>query len=624
MNRRSMLAWLFREVWRIRRGIVLIYLTIVFTDILAVAGFALGLRFLVQEATSRDLSGALLGAALVAVCWTVSTIGTSARANLGYLLAEALSVETDDHILRTVAGRDDLEHLERPEYVDRISLVTGRGDVIARSSWLLVEVAATVVRPTVVLVILAAIAPVLLLLAALLIPALALPRHGQKRIHRATLETAEDARRAEHLHSLLTEPGPGMEIRIAGAERALRDRASHAWHQVTQCQERASWAAAGLSIAGWTLFAVAYGAALLLVVRSALAGETAPGDVLVLVSLTAALRTQAEGMVSAVRQVAGGMQLMDHYVQLVTVTGSQARASSAPAAVGDDAAPPAVPERLRDGITLRGVSFRYHGTSAAVLRDIDLDLPAGATVAIVGEHGCGKTTLVKLLCKLYGPTAGAITVDGVELGRLSTPDWRKRLTAGFQDHARFAFLAHETVGVGQLTALDDRMRIEQAVRDGGATDVIAGLPSGLDTQLGTEFDGVDLSGGQWQRLALSRAGMRAAPLLCVLDEPTASLDARAEYAAYRHQMRLARRWGAAHGTVTLIISHRFWTVRMADRIVVLAGGAIAEQGTHEELMALGGSYAGLYHLQAASYGHIGGSLATPPPAPTSHRSREAP
>jgi ATP-binding cassette subfamily B protein len=383
-----------------------------------------------------------------------------------------------------------------------------------------------------------------------------------------------------------------MEIRIAAARKTLEDRAAQAWESVTRRQERAYWKAAWLGISGWTVFAGGYAAALLLVMHSA-----SPADVLVLVTLTAALRTQAEGTVWASLQVADGMHLIECFDQVTSALWQP------PAPPG--AAPVEDLFRLREGIRLRQVSFTYPGTASAVLHDLDLDLPSGTTIAVVGEHGSGKTTLMKLLCGLYRPTTGSITADGTPLTRLPT-------TAGFQDFARFAFVARESVGVGDLSALNVDSRLEQAMADGGATDFIARLSAGLDTRLGTEFDGVDLSGGQWQRVALSRAAMPGAPLLCVLDEPTAALDARGEYETYTHQMRLARRWAAVHGTITVIVSHRFWTVRAADWIVVLSHGRVTEQGTHDDLMASGGTYADLYTLQSEAYGHITRGAQCPP------------
>jgi ATP-binding cassette subfamily B protein len=265
------------------------------------------------------------------------------------------------------------------------------------------------------------------------------------------------------------------------------------------------------------------------------------------------------------------------------------------------------PARLNEGIRLEHVSFAYPGTERRVLEDVNLELKPGSVVAIVGENGAGKSTLVKLLCRMYLPDEGRILVDGVDLARIPADEWRARLAGAFQDFYRFEFRARHTVGVGDVPRLDDQPAVVAAVGRAGADDVVGRLASGLETQLGPTWPGgVDVSFGQWQKLALARGFMREEPLLLVLDEPTAALDAETEhalferYAAAAHNSRpdLA---GGQTGRITILVSHRFSTVRMADRIVVLDGARVIEVGTHEELLAKGGQYADLYGIQAAAY-----------------------
>jgi len=252
------------------------------------------------------------------------------------------------------------------------------------------------------------------------------------------------------------------------------------------------------------------------------------------------------------------------------------------------------------------VSFRYPGTERRVLDDVSLDLRAGAVVAIVGENGAGKSTLVKLLCRMYEPDQGRITIDSIDLARIRADDWRSRLAGAFQDFFRFEFHARHTVGVGDLSRLDDRPAVVAAVTRGGAEDVVERLASGLETQLGPTWpQGVEVSFGQWQKLALARGFMRDEPLIIVLDEPTAALDAETEHALFERYAAVAR-GGQEHrrpsnGRITILVSHRFSTVRMADLIVVLDGSRVAEVGSHEELMAKRGQYAELYGIQAAAY-----------------------
>jgi ATP-binding cassette subfamily B protein len=238
-----------------------------------------------------------------------------------------------------------------------------------------------------------------------------------------------------------------------------------------------------------------------------------------------------------------------------------------------------------------------------VLDNVSLTLPAGKVVAIVGENGAGKSTLVKLIAKMYEPSTGAIRVDDVPLARIPASAWRDRLAGAFQDFFRFEFAAQQTVGLGDLPRIEQREAVTAAVARAGADDVVARLPSGLDTQLGATWPGgAELSFGQWQKLALARGFMRDRPLLLILDEPTAALDAETEHALFDRYAAAARDPHVARdGRITILVSHRFSTVRMADLIVVLDGARLADVGTHDELMSRGGQYAQLYRIQAAAY-----------------------
>jgi ATP-binding cassette subfamily B protein len=260
-----------------------------------------------------------------------------------------------------------------------------------------------------------------------------------------------------------------------------------------------------------------------------------------------------------------------------------------------------VPDRLARGIELRGVSFGYPGTTTTILDHVSLFLPAGTVVAVVGENGAGKTTLMKLLSRFYEPAEGDITVDGIDLRQFDVEEWRRHIAAGFQDFVRFEFIVRESVGVGDLPRMEDSAAVELALAHAGAAGLPPTLPGGMNTQLGKRWEGgVDLSGGQWQKLALGRAMLRPAPLLQIFDEPTAALDAQTEHALFE-RFAAAARAGEVAGTVTVLVSHRFSTVRMADLIVVLDRGRIVEQGSHQDLMRRGGLYAELYRLQSRAY-----------------------
>jgi ATP-binding cassette subfamily B protein len=246
-------------------------------------------------------------------------------------------------------------------------------------------------------------------------------------------------------------------------------------------------------------------------------------------------------------------------------------------------------------LRVEGLSFAYPGTDREVLRDVSLTIRAGEVVALVGENGSGKTTLAKLLAGMFQPTRGRVLWDGRDVRLLDAEEMRRHVGVVFQDFVRYQLTARENIGFGREEWLEDDARIEEAARLAGAHDAIAALPAGYDTGVGKEFQGgFDLSGGQWQRIALARAFFRDAALL-VLDEPSASLDARSEHQLFEHVA------GLAAGRSVLLISHRFSTVRDADRILVIHEGEIAEEGTHEELIAASGRYAELFDLQARSY-----------------------
>jgi ATP-binding cassette subfamily B protein len=363
---------------------------------------------------------------------------------------------------------------------------------------------------------------------------------------------------------------------------------------VDRGQARHELRASGLALLADLVYVLGYSGALLLVTMEALQGRASAGDVVLVAVLGLQVSGQVAGTADSLRVLADGVQAALHEL----VLRDHHRAEMA--AVARRTAP--APDRLETGIRLEGVSFRYPGMDRAALADVDVLLPAGSIVAVVGANGAGKTTLVKLLCGFYEPTAGRILLDGVPLDQLDPRRWRRRLSAAFQDFARLELIAGESVGVGDLDRVDDGPAVRAALGRAGGAGLLDELPEGLATQLGPSFaGGRELSGGQWQTVALGRSFMRERPLLLVLDEPTAALDPDAERRLFDRYADAARRTRSGRGGITLLVSHRFSTVRSADLVLVVDGGRLVEQGSHEELVRRRGLYHELYELQARAY-----------------------
>jgi ATP-binding cassette subfamily B protein len=501
---------------------------------------------------------------------------------------DRVTIALEAHIARLQASIATIAHHERPEYLDRLAMLRNQVFVLDHMYMSVFATCGWILRLGVTVALLVSIHPALALLALFAIPT-ALTSTWRPAVERTAQERAAQPNRlARHLFTTATTAPPGKEVRVTGIGGRLIAGRREAWEQGYRFVSQARWSSAGWHTLAWAIFGGAYVGAVVFVSS----GLGAPAASVLLV-LAAGSRLSA--YIGATVGEIGFLRGFWMY-------GSQRLAWLEDyAAALDAAADLHAPDVLRQGLRVDHVSFAYPGTSRLVLDDVSLTLPAGAVVAVVGENGAGKTTLVKLLAKMYEPTSGAIFADETPLARVSANEWRRRLAGAFQDFFRFEFQARHTVGLGDVARLDEVPAIERAVDRAGAGDVVARLPSGLETQLGPTWPaGVELSFGQWQKLALARGFMRDHPLLLVLDEPTAALDAETEHALFEQYAAAARAHGA-DGRITILVSHRFSTVRMADLIVVLDGSRLAEVGSHEELMARGGPYAELYGIQAAAY-----------------------
>ena len=573
--------------YRAQPALLVVSFALIVTSWVPASLGALWLKLLADGAVQRRAELVAWGAAglavSVAATWLLTTVGK--RIELRF--RERATVVLEAHVARLHAVVPGVEHLERPEYLDRLQLLRDQIFLINHLYPAFFGTTGSIARLVLTAGLLASVHPALVLLVAFAVPTVLVSGWRAGREREAAERAAPDWRLARHLFELGMTAGPSKEVRITRTGGRLAARRRAAWDGWFAIMSAARWASAGWYAAAWTLFGAAYVGAVVFVAAGI---HASAGSVLLVLAAGANL---ARFFGATVAEAGFLRWTLDAARRLVWLEGY----ADDRVELTDQAAP----ERLTRGLRLEGVSFRYPGTEAWVLRDVDLELPAGSVVAIVGENGAGKSTLVKLLCRFYEPTAGRVTADGLDLARVPAAAWRERLAGAFQDFCRFELRVGQTVGLGDLARLDDRPALEAAVARAGAGDVVARLPSGLDTQLGPTWnEGVDLSFGQWQRLALARGLMRDGPLLCVLDEPTAALDAEAEHALFE-RFAAASRAGGAEGRVTVLVSHRFSTVRMADVIVVLDGARVAEVGGHDELMATGGLYAELYGIQARAY-----------------------
>jgi ATP-binding cassette subfamily B protein len=494
-------------------------------------------------------------------------------------------------IERELAGLTGLDHLERTDLLDRVTVLRGSGWRLAASTWTAVAAVFDVVKLGLLLVLLGAtVTPWLLLLAAFAAVPIWFDQRGRRVVSHAEIDTAEPFRLQRHLFNLATGPAGGKEIRVAGAGEEIAIRQQRAWNEAMNGRYRARIRAMAWKLGGWTLFSAAFGAGLALVVYRAAHGIGTVGDLVLAITVAVTLRDSIQNILFYVNMAMSGHTVAEPYLWLHDHAAAEHRPSGRP-----------TPATLRGGITLDRVTFTYPGTREPALDDVSCHLPAGSVVAIVGEYGSGKTTLVKLLGKFYLPNEGRILVDDADLTELNTGDWRARSSAAFQDFGRFHIRLGNAIGIGDLPHLHDDARVDEAVRAADAEQLIQRLPDGLDTQLGRRFNGVELSEGQWQKTALARAAMRPAPLLFTLDEPTASLDPPSEHSIFERYMTRARELARRTGAITIIVSHRFSTVTGADRILVLDHGRLVEQGNHEQLLAAAGRYADLYRIQAHAY-----------------------
>jgi ATP-binding cassette subfamily B protein len=562
-------------------------------DPIATVIASLAVRDHVRAAVAHNAGAATTAALTIGVTAIAGIASGWGSFNLNMVLREKVGELMDRRIMALTLAVPTLEHHERADYLDEIEILRTQRDQLSSSVQAVVMNISMLCRVAGVVGVLATLHPLLVLLPLFGIPSLFAAGTAEHRRQRAMEQCAEPLRITRHLLETATTAGPATEIRLFGLGPTLRSRHADLWRESDRVQDHTARVSGALAALGWGVFGIGFVGALALIAHRAINGQADLGDVFLALTLAAQVNELVSGVAQMVTWLFSGLRTTGRYLWLVDY-------SAAATAPVENETPP--PDRLVHGLEFDNVSFRYPGTDVDVLRDVSFRIPAGATVAVVGDNGAGKSTLVKLLCRFYDPTEGAVRVDGVDLRRLDPRAWRERLSAGFQDFARFELLARETVGVGLLADVDDEAAVRGALGRASADGVIESLPSGFETQLGKSFgDGAELSGGQWQKLALGRAMMRPSPLLLLLDEPTAALDAQTEHALFERYAGAARRSAQSTGAITVLVSHRFSTVRMADVIVVLDGNTVREVGSHAELLAHEDLYAELFELQARAY-----------------------
>jgi len=589
-------------VWRASPGLLLITLTLrVIRAVLPVAALWFG-KLIIDEvvrlsalsdgpatlsgwASSGEITllAIYVGAefALAVLSDLLSRIGGLVDSLLSERLTMSSSIRLMEH-----AATLDLEDFEDAEFQDKLERArrqsSGRMPLLSQLMGQIQDVL-TVVTFAGGLVVFNPWLVVLLLVA--LIPAFLGEAHFNAQSYSLDFRRTPERRELDYVRQTAASVETAKEVKIFGLNAFLIDRfrvLSQSFYAANRqiAQQRALWGAVFTSVG-----TVGYYLAYAWIIGSTLTGTLTIGDLTFLAGSFRRLRTLLEGLLASFSSTAAQALYLDDLFGFFEVTPE----------IQSPASPLPMPEPIRQGFVFEDVGFRYPGADRWAVRHLSFTLQAGETLALVGENGAGKTTLVKLLTRLYDPDEGRITLEGRDLRDYDLDALRGAMGVIFQDFVRYNLTAGDNIAVGRISARDDHARIERAASSSLADAVIDGLPQGYDQMIGKRFrNGVELSGGEWQKVAIARAYMRDAQVL-VLDEPTAALDARSEFEVFQRFKELSA------GKTAVLISHRFSSVRMADRILVLSGGRVEASGTHAELLAQKGRYAELFELQAAGY-----------------------
>jgi ATP-binding cassette subfamily B protein len=549
---------------------------------------------------AKELVDSLRGGSGGALAFAATLIGFNAiaSASSGWMsttISTTLEEKTDHWLERQIASAcaavPDLSAVDDPRFQDELHILLNQRGTLGGAITTLVSTLSLVVRLLVSEILLFSVSPTLSIIPLLMfVVAIAVSGQSEALLGKARNEVAEVNRVANNLFQTASNPSASREICVYNLGPELARRHHEAMRHSDKIMLKARFSAAIREIAAWFAYGLAFAAVIFLVIRRD--HSLTAGDLALVFILIVQLVGQVQGAGMVVSALVRQSQIFAHFESIVEST----------KLVKESATNDNPPVRLENSIEFRNVSLLFPHSTMPAISNVNMTFEAGSVIALLGSNGAGKSTIVNLLLKLLVPTSGAIYVDGRPLSSINSVAWRSISSGGFQDFCRFELRLQESIGVGDLPRRLDREAASVALKRAGSESLVGQIRCGLDAMIGrSAIDGVELSEGQWQKVAVARSMMREAPLLFVFDEPTASLDPEAERDVFDQVLKRTREIGKRYGTITIFVSHRYLTVQRADLILLIEGGKIIEQGNHQELLQIQGTYAQRFEMQAAGY-----------------------